>query len=170
VRNFVQRLDPGDTSCAKKVAEVHLVPRFARRTAELDPGIAEAGNAGTVEDLRMAAAAAQTLGDALARWWVNSGGKGVGLRGGTFAYKTSGSHSLYKFKKLRWTGDVAVSGDADFDYDFPGAITARLKIKTSGGERGELTLSWNSRTANADARITGRLAGREIHASVYAPF
>jgi len=170
VRNFVQRLDPGDTSCAKKVAEVHLVPRFARRAAELAPVTAESGNAGTPEDLRIAAAASQTLGDALARWWVNSGGKGVGLRGGTFVYKTSGSHSIYKFKKLRWTEDVEVSGNADWDYDFPGMVKAHLKIKTSNGEKGELTLSWNSRMADAEAQITGKLAGREIRASTYAPF
>ena len=153
VRNFIQRLDPGDTSCAKKVAEVHPVPNFARRAAELAPVTAGSGNAGTVEDLRVAAASAQTLGDVLARWWVNTGGRGVGLRGGAFVYKTSGSHSLYKFKKLRWTEDVA-----------------HLKIKTSRGERGELTLSWNSRTADAEAQITGKLGGREIRASTYAPF
>ena len=170
VRTFVQRLAPADTSCAKKVAEVHLVPKFARRTAELEPAIAESGNTGTREDLRVAAAAAQTLGDALARWWVNSGGKGVGLRGGSFIYKTSGSHSLYRFKRLRWTEDVEISGEADCDYDFPGTVKAQLKIKTSSGETGKLMLSWNSRAANADAQIAGKLARREIRASIYAPF
>ena len=170
VRNFIQRLDPGDTSCAKKVAEVHLVAKFARRAAELDPAIAASGNAGTAEDLHTAAAAAQTLGDALARWWVNRGGKGVGLRGGRLAYETSGTHSLYRFKKLRWTEDVEISGNADWDHDFPGTVKAELKIKTSGGEKGNLTLTWDSRSADAEARITGKLAGREIHASIYAPF
>jgi hypothetical protein len=136
----------------------------------LDPATAGPGNAGTAEDLRIAAAASQTLGDALARWWVNSSGKGVGLRGGTFTYKSSGSHSLYTFKKLRWTEDVEVSGNADWDYDFPGLVEAHLKIKTSSGEKGDLTLSWNSRKADAEAQITGRLGGREIHASIYAPF
>jgi pimeloyl-ACP methyl ester carboxylesterase len=170
VRHFVQHLDPGDTSCAKKVAEVHLVPKFAQRAAELDPATAESGNAGNVEDLRITAAAAQTLGDALARWWMNISGKGVGLRGGTFAYKTSGSHSLYSFKKLRWTDDVEVSGKADWDYDFPGTAKAHLKIRTSAGEKGDLTLTWNSRTPNAEAQITGKMAGRKIHASIYAPF
>jgi len=170
VRNFMQQLDPGDTTCANKVAEVHLVPKFARRAAELDPATAKSGNVGTPEDLHIAAAAEQTLGDALARWWVNSGGKGVGLRGGSFVYKTSGSHSLYKFKKLRWTEDVEVSGNADWDYDFPGMVKAHLKIKTSSGEKGDLTLLWNSRTADAEAQITGKLGGREIHASIYAPF
>ena len=135
VRNFVQHLDPGDTSCARRVAEVHLVPKFAQRASELDPATAESGNSGTVEDLRTAAAASQTLGDALARWWMNSNGKGVGLRGGTFVYKTSGSHSLYTFKKLRWTEDVEVSGNADCHYDFPGTVKAHLKIKTSAGKK-----------------------------------
>jgi pimeloyl-ACP methyl ester carboxylesterase len=45
-----------------------------------------------------------------------------------------------------------------------------LKIKTSAGEKGELTLSWNRRTADAEAQITGKMAGREIRASIYAPF
>jgi hypothetical protein len=118
----------------------------------------------------MAAAAAQTLGDALARWWVNSSGKGVGLRGGTFTYKTSGSHSLYKFRKLRWTEDAEVSGKADWDYNFPGTVKAYLRVKTSSGQKGDLTLRWNSRTPDADAQITGKVAGREIRASIYAPF
>jgi pimeloyl-ACP methyl ester carboxylesterase len=170
VRNFVQHLEPGDTSCAKKVAEVHVVPKFVLRTADLDPASAESGNAGTAEDLRIAAAAAQTLGDALARWWVNSSGKGVGLRRGTFTYKTSGSHSLYKLRKLRWTEDAEVSGKADWDYNFPGTVKAYLKVKTSSGQKGDLILSWNSRTRHADAQITGKVAGREIRASIYAPF
>jgi len=84
---------------------------------------------------------------------------------------TSGNRSLYSVKKLRWTEDVQVSGNADWDYDFPGLVKAHLKIiKTSAGEKGELTLSWNSRTADAEAQITGKMAGREIRASIYAPF
>jgi pimeloyl-ACP methyl ester carboxylesterase len=46
VRKFVQRLDPGDTSCTKKVAEVYLVPSFARRAANLDPASASPGTRG----------------------------------------------------------------------------------------------------------------------------
>jgi pimeloyl-ACP methyl ester carboxylesterase len=168
VRRFVRDLTAGDTSCGERVAEVHLVPRFARHAAELEPANSAPGT-GRREDLDVAAAAAYTLGDAFARWSTNTTGKGIGLRGGSWTYKTQGSHSVYKLKKVKWTDDVEVSGEADWDYNFPGAVKAHLKIRTSGGEKGELRLSWNSRNPGSEATISGQIGGREIRASMYAP-
>jgi hypothetical protein len=170
VRNFLTNLDPGDMSCASKVAEVFTVPSFVAQVADLEPATALAGNEGTQDDLRFAAVATQTVGDALARWWVNDNGKGVGFRGGRFTYKTLGSHSLYKFKKLRWTEDVAISGSADWDYNFPGAVSARVKLAGPDHEQGNFTLTWSSRIAGSQVRISGRIGRRNIHASTYAPF
>lgn len=170
VRRFVEHLDPGDTSCAANIAEVHLVAKFVSRAAELEPAVATAGSEAEPDDLRIAAAAAHTIGDALARWWVNDNGKGAGLRGGRFTYKTSGSHSLYKFNKLLWTEDVEVSGTADWDYNFPGRVSAHVKITGPRREQGDLTLTWNSRAADSDTQISGEIGRRKIHASIYAPF
>src|SRR5437016_1527823 len=157
VRRFVETLDAADTSCATKIAEVHLVPKFVVQAAEFDPATAIAGNQANENELRVAAVAAQTLGDALARWWVNDTGKGVGLRGGHFKYKTSGSHSIYKLEYLRWTDDVSVSGSADWDYNFPGAVTADLKVTGPGGAKGTLNIKWNSRVPGSTAQITGKV-------------
>jgi hypothetical protein len=134
----------------------------------LEPANSAPGT-GRREDLDVAAAAAYTLGDAFARWSTNTTGKGIGLRGGSWTYKTQGSHSVYKLKKVKWTDDVEVSGEADWDYNFPGAVKAHLKIRTSGGEKGELRLSWNSRNPGSEATISGQIGGREIRASMYAP-
>jgi pimeloyl-ACP methyl ester carboxylesterase len=169
VRRFVEKLDAGDASCASKVAEVHLVPKFAKTSAELDPATVGNGNQASEADLRIVAAAIQTLGDALARWWVNDTGKGVGLRGGRFKYKTTGSHEIFNLDDLRWTEDVSVSGRADWDYNFPGAVTAELKIVGTQNLKGSLKVHWNSRVAGANAEITGRLGSSKVAASMYAP-
>jgi pimeloyl-ACP methyl ester carboxylesterase len=170
VRRFVETLDAGDVSCGTKVVEVHLVPKFALHAAELDPATASAGNQVSENDLRIVAAAAQTLGDALARWWVNDTGKGVGLRGGRFKYKTSGSHSKYKLEYLRWTEDVSVSGRADWDYNFPGEVTADVKVLGPGGAKGMLTFKWSSRVPGSMAQITGKMGNKKVAATTYAPY
>ena len=170
VRRFVQSLDAGDTSCAEKVAEVHSVSRFATKATDVDPATAGNGNQADESELRIAAATAQTIGDALARWWVNDSGKGVGLRGGTFKYATKGSHSLYKLNFLRWTDDLSVSGRVDWDYKFPGRVTANVQALAPSGKKGKLSLTWDSRTPDADAQITGMIGRHKVVASVYAPF
>ncbi len=43
----------------------------------------------------MQAAAALTAGDAMARWWVNYSGTGVGLRGGSFQYVDTGNYANF---------------------------------------------------------------------------
>jgi len=169
VRRFIETLDAGNNSCATKVAEVHVVPKFAVHAADVAPAIAGAGNQATDSDLRITDAAAQTLGDALARWWVNDSGKGVGLRGGRFKYKTAGSHSIYKMESLRWTDDVSVSGRADWDYNFPGAVAADLKVTGPGGSRGTLRITWSSRVPGAVAQITGKMGNKKLAATIYAP-
>ncbi len=169
VRRFMQELSSGDTSCARSIAEIHLVPDFVWRFQDLAPATASPGNEATPDELRIATAAAYTVGDALERWWVNTTGKGVGLRGGTFSYRTSGSHSLYKFKHLKWVEDVAVSGEGDWDYRYPGPIKVRIKVHT-GNERGQLQMTWNYRTPQVQARITGKMGRRTLTATIYAPF
>src|SRR5262249_18518909 len=159
-RRFIETLHPGDTSCAKKVAEVHLVPKFAKNTADLDPASATSGNQATEIDLRIVTAAVHALGDALARWWVNDTGKGVGLRGGRFKYKTSGSHYLYKLDYLRWTEDVSVSGNADWDYNFPGSVKAELRVLGPNGAKGTLNIKWGSRIPGSVAEITGKMGSK----------
>ena len=169
VRRFVESLDPGDISCAKKVTEVHLVPKFAKMAADMDPATPGAGNQASESELRVVAAAVQTVGDALARWGINDSGKGVGLRGGRFRYTTEGSHEIFKLEDLRWAEDVAVSGRLDWDYNFPGTVVADVKVTGPQNLKGSLKVRWSSRVAGATAEIAGQIEGKKITATMYAP-
>lgn len=161
VRRFVQTLAVGDTACADAVPPVRLLPRFARRAAELSPAAPAAGNEGTPADLQVAAAALFAAGDVLARWWVNFDGSGVGLRGGTFTW-TGGERTRFTLDSLRWTDDVPVSGR--IEWAGSGMVRARLQVPG-----GWLDAHWSEREAGATATIEGRIAGRRIAARMPAP-
>jgi pimeloyl-ACP methyl ester carboxylesterase len=167
--HFVSDLDPGDTSCTDHIAEVHVVPEFVATAAEVAPAMATASNQGTDADLRVAAAAAYTAGDTLANWWVNFTGDGVGLQGGHYDYTSPGNLTYFTLDKLRWVDDLEVSGKMNWDYYYPGGVIAHLTLSGSATEPGELTVTWNSRVPLAQATITGRIGGRKIAATMYAP-
>jgi pimeloyl-ACP methyl ester carboxylesterase len=166
---FVRDLDPGDTSCTGHIAEVHLVPKFVATAAEVAPAIAAAGNEGTDADLRVSAAAAYTAGDTLANWWVNFTGDGVGLRSGRYQYTSPSNLTYFNLNKLEWVEDLEVSGRMKWDYNYPGGVIAHLTISGSATEPGDLTITWNSRVPLAQANITGKIGGRKIAATMYAP-
>ena len=168
-QRFVLNLDPGDTSCTQHIAEVRLVPGFFSRASEVPPATATPGNHGTDADLRVAAAAAYTVGDALARWWVNLSGNGVGLEGGRFQYNSPGNLTYYTMDKLKWVEDLEISGQMKWGYNFPGGVSAHITVAGKGTDGGELTIKWNSREPLAQATITGKIGGRKIAATMYAP-
>jgi pimeloyl-ACP methyl ester carboxylesterase len=166
---FVRDLDPGDTSCTDHIAEVHLVPKFVATAAEVAAATAAAGNRGTDADLRVAAAAAYTAGDTLANWWVNFTGDGVGLQGGHYDYNSPGNLTYFTLDKLKWVEDLEVSGKMKWGYAYPGGVIAHLTLGGSATEPGELTVTWDSRVPLAQATITGKIGGRKISATMYAP-
>jgi pimeloyl-ACP methyl ester carboxylesterase len=171
VQNFVSNLEPGDISCAAKIAEVRTVPRFVTSFSQLDPSTATPGNQGTIEDLKIAAAATLTAGDTVARWWMNSSGSGVELYGGTFQYNYNSTTGYYDFQltNSRWVKDVAVTGKMTWTYVKPGTVSAVLTVRGPNGESGVLNIAWNDREQHAQARITGQIGGRTIAATMYAP-
>jgi len=166
--HFFQYLTPGDTSCASEIAEVRMVPKFARKMAELDPATPGPGNQGTVADLQAAAAAALTAGDAIARWWVNTSGSGVGLRGGQFQYVDKGDTANFTLDSSQWVEDLAVSGTIAWQELTPGPVQAQLTFTTPGGA-GALQISWYDRQPQAQASIQGAIGGRTIVATMQAP-
>jgi pimeloyl-ACP methyl ester carboxylesterase len=167
VLNFVRSGgDAGDTSCTQRIRPIRTVPAFAVHAADVTPATAEAGNAGTEADLRLASAAAETAGDALARYFVNSGGSGVGLRGGTFTFEASDTGHNFTLDQLRWAEDLAVSGTIRWDQS-TGDIAADLTL--AGAATGTLSLAWNDRDTDAMARITGTIDGRAVAAERIAP-
>jgi len=166
-RNFFLNLSPGDTSCAAKIAEVRTVPTFATVVADVQPAQPLPGNEGTIADLRVAAAATLAAGDAVARWFVNYSGSGVGLRGGTFTYTQSGNLIQYTLNAVQWTNDVAVSGTIAWDYT--GSATATLTVSGPATSPGALMVIWNNVAPHAMATIGGQIGGRQIIATMYAP-
>jgi hypothetical protein len=167
VQRFVATLSPGDTSCAVHIPEIRTVPKFAEIAADLDPATPLAGNKGTTTDLQVAAAAVQSAGDAIARWWMNINGTGVGLRGGTFQYSGPNSVTSYQLNAYQWTTDVAVTGTMQWNSN--GKINAQLSVAGPSGESGLLYISWASNQVHAQAAISGVIGGRKIAATMYAP-
>jgi hypothetical protein len=163
VRRFVATLDAGDTTCAAAVPAYRLLPAFARRAAELAVPRPAAGNQGSTADLQHAAAAVHAAADALARWWVNYDGDGVGLRGGRFSYRSAGSITAFTLDRLRWTDDVAVSGELDWS-SVDQRVRARLQL--AGGT---LQAEWPARGSGAVATFDGAIGGRRIAATMPAP-
>lgn len=163
VRRFVATLDPGDTSCAAKVNPVRLVPFFPRRAADALPATPASGNAASPRELAVASAAVQTAGDVIARWNINYGGTGVGLRGGRWSYVQPDMVARWTLKNVRWTSDLAVSGSAKWDQR-DGAVGIDIVFAD-----GKLTATWNDRETNAVATLSGRIGEHEVRATMPAP-
>ena len=170
VRRFLRTLSPGDTSCAARTQEIHVVPEFPRRAAgapAADP--APAGDRSSPLDRRVAWAAAWAVGDAFARWNLMYGERGHGLRGGRFvasgAYYSHAPVTL-RMRGTRFVSDVAVNGRAVWDRR-EGSVSARLRV--SGPRSGMLRIAWRTRDPRSVASLRGRLGGHPVRLSTPAP-
>ena len=169
VRHFIETLDLGDTSCAADVPPLRLVPQFALHAADVDPAAAAAGNRAGAAQLRWAQAAVQTAGDVLARLGGNSTGAGVGLRGGRFRIVNGLAAIHISLDQVRWTEDLAVSGQIDKPAARTGTVHATLHLAGPQGAAGDLTVEWPEGVAAAVASIRGRLGGVIVRANSPAP-
>jgi pimeloyl-ACP methyl ester carboxylesterase len=168
VRRFVATLAAGDTACLARVKPLRLPPGFHRRAADLPPATPLPGNAALPGDLATAAAAVQTAGDALARWWLIGSGDDAGLRGGTFAIDQAEGTVTVTLRAVRWTEDLAVSGRLTWD-QASGAVRGRLDLAAAGGMRGRLEVRWDDRATDAIATLSGTIGGRAVAATTFAP-
>ncbi len=166
VRRFVATLDTGDISCAARVKPVRLVPTFVRHAADYPAAQPRAGNAASRAKLAVAAAAVQTAGDAVARWAMNASGHDVGLRGGGWTTSQPGDVAHFTLDRTRWTQDLAVSGDLTWDL---ATGTVHTKLRFDGPASGTLSAEWNDRDNPALARLSGRVDGRMLLATMPAP-
>lgn len=160
VRAFVTRR-PIDDACAQNIPPVRLLPAFARSIGQVAPAIA-IGRPQSNGDLRRAADAVWTAGDALARATVLGATGGDGLRGGTFTAATQGERTLVRLHGLRWTDDLAVDGTVGFDQG--GHAAARLEWPGT-----QLRAVWDAYVPAARATIAGRIDGRAVRATMPAP-
>jgi hypothetical protein len=164
--HFVANLHAGDTSCAHRTPEVRVVTSFARSAADVAPARAGRRDHATPLDRRIAAAAAETVADALQRWWVNYDGTGVGLRGGRWSY-AGGNLTTFTFRRAAFVPGVAVSGTAHWTYT-TGRVRAVLVVR-SGATVEHLRMRWSLQARAAVASIDGHASGRPLHAHMLAP-
>jgi pimeloyl-ACP methyl ester carboxylesterase len=164
---FVATLDPGNTSCAQRIAEQHLVPAFPLRLADVAAAEPASGDASRAGDRRLAAAAAATAADVLARWWVNYDGTSVGLRGGTWSYEGD-DPVVFDLAQVELVPNVKVSGMVRWSVA-AGTLTARVTARAPDGTSADLRISWSTREQRAVATIRGDVAGRRLVATMPAP-
>ncbi|MFO1435727.1 MAG: alpha/beta fold hydrolase [Gammaproteobacteria bacterium] len=167
VLSFVKNLTPGDTSCIPKVRPIRTVPRFARWSYQVDPAIASNGNKAGVTELRIASAAMETIGDAIARYLITFGGATSGLRGGSLTFETTDTGLNFTLDGARWVNDLAVTGTVDRD-QASSVITAQLALAQYGTAIGNLMNS-DDNERNAIATLRGAINGKIINAQRIAP-
>ncbi len=168
VLNFVATGgDPGDTSCALHVRPIRTVPDFVTSWQNVAPAKARPGNEADASGLILASAVAETVGDAVARYYVTISGHDHGLRGGSFHLHRNGKGVVLELEKLQWTQDLAVSGDVDWN-QLDGNITATVRLKAAGHD-GMVTVAWNDRQTDARASLSGRIDGLTLEAERLAP-
>ncbi len=111
VRNFIASGGSvGDTSCVPRIRPIRTVPAFATTYATVAPATPLGGNRTDETGLRLASAAAETVGDIVAEYYVNTEGSGSGLRGGSFDFNNSADGYLFDLDQVKWTCDLTVSG------------------------------------------------------------
>jgi pimeloyl-ACP methyl ester carboxylesterase len=163
---FVRDLATGDTSCTSEVGEWNVVPRFAGSVAETASAVRAPGDESTRDDRRLAAAAALTAADVIARWMVNYDGTGVGLRGGRWWY--SGYPNVrFRLTNVRLVPGVFVSGTVRWAYE-GGASSANVEVRGPGGTNGTLRIEW-LKEPHATATLEGAVDGRQLRATMPAP-
>ena len=168
VLGFVVTRQVGDTSCIHQIPPIRTVPIFAALSADLPPALASAGNMAPEASLRVAAAALETVGDALARYYVAFGYDNAGLRGGTFHFAPTPLGYRFVLTGLQWTQDVAVSGVVNWD-QVHGTVEANLDAVQQAGVSGKLHMRWDALAANAVAELDGSLGGKAVVAHRIAP-
>jgi len=124
VRRFISTLSAGDTHCANRIV-VHLFARgrFPYRVAR--------GRKGNVSRRSAARITAGTVTDAFLRSFLG-GGRGVGLRGGTFQAKFDDTNETLQLHGARFVRDLAVTGTVHFRRYSRVDATLRMRGATHG--------------------------------------
>jgi len=169
VRNFVASGgNVGDTSCVPRIRPIRTVPAFATTYTAVAPASPSAGNRANETGLRLASAAAETVGDIIGEYYVNTEGSGSGLRGGSFDFNNSDSGYVFDLDHVQWTNDLEVSGQIDWN-QLTGEIVAKIRFEARGGHSGKLEISWNDRETDAIATLSGDVDGAPLCAQRLAP-
>jgi pimeloyl-ACP methyl ester carboxylesterase len=174
VQEFVadpQALDSLDAACAPVVSAIHTVGVYATRLSEEPPLNPAPGSSAPSADLRLAAAAVTTAGDAIARYEALEVKTDGGLRGGSVTASKGGT--LLSLRHDRLVPEVAVSGTvtlaADPDAEDGKTVLASLTVKAPGIGKGSFTATWTTAGTGAEAQLVGSVARQPIAGSMPAP-
>ena len=127
--------------------------------------------------LLIAAAYGKLTGTPVDLWrvafWSMLGRHGVGLQGGRFftiggAFTSDHPVARWKLSKVRWVGDVAVSGSMTWNRR-TGAVRSHVEVSGTGAVPGRLVVRWNDLRRHAPATVTGRLGGERVGFRFPAP-
>ena len=142
---FVEAAARVDARCAARFTPAYGVGHFTRRAGHSRRAIA-----------RAAWAAAY---DAIQRSFRMGGDTGVGLRGGSFTVADHGATVDYSYDGVRFTRDVAVSGDARRSRE-TGGIVADLVV--DGAVDGHLRIEGRLFPHTAPLTARGVIGGRPV--------
>jgi TAP-like protein len=174
IRVFIARpagLDTLDGSCAPVVSAIHSVGSYPTVLAAVAPLEPSPGDAASATALRLAAAAVQTAGDAIARYQATEASRDRGLHGGTVTAAKDGE--LLTLGRDQLVPGVAVSGTvtlapAPLAEDGQTAV-ATLTATAAGGPPATFTATWTTSGSGAIARVAGVVAGASISGTLPAP-
>jgi pimeloyl-ACP methyl ester carboxylesterase len=166
--HFVEKLEPGDTSCARRTPEVRVVDAFPLHVSGVTPATPAAGDGSTLPERRVAAAAAESVADALQRWWVNYSGVDHGLRGGTWTYTGSGDVTTFHLHDAAFVSGVGVSGRVRWSYKH-GWVRGVVTVSAPGAVHEHLVLRWSQQARAAEARLSGTADGHPLRLRMLAP-
>jgi hypothetical protein len=168
--HFVETLEPGDTSCAtQSTPEVRVVDDFALHVPDVPPAAPAAGDRSTLQERRVAAAGAESVADALQRWWVNYSGVDHGLRGGTWSYTGTGDVTTFHLQGAAFVPGVGVTGRVRWSYKH-GWVRGVVTVTGPGAVHEHLHLRWSMQERQAEARLTGTASGgRPLRLRMLAP-
>jgi pimeloyl-ACP methyl ester carboxylesterase len=167
VRRFIVAANSGDTSCVAGIRPIRTVPAFQEDYRKTEPAIPAPGNKTDLDGLILASAVAETVGDAIARYYVTTTGRESGLRGGTFRISTASAGYILNLQSAQWATGLAVSGPIAWN-QLTGNIAANVTF-TAPGRSGSLSISWNDRATEAIATLSGTIDGSVLAATRIAP-
>jgi pimeloyl-ACP methyl ester carboxylesterase len=166
--HFVADLNPGNTSCARRTPEVRVVDSFPLHLSRVPPATPEPGDRSTLRERRAAVAAADSVADALQRWWVNYSGVDHGLRGGTWSYTGSGDVTTFHLHQAAFVPGVGVSGKVRWSYSH-GWVRGDVTVVAPGGLHERLHLRWSEQVRAAVGHLQGTAGGHPIRVRLLAP-
>jgi hypothetical protein len=175
VHEFVRTLSRPAARCDQPAWAVFTTSKFPRSVHTAVPAPPKQGDKSRMLDRKLVTTTVQAVRDAWIRTWRIPGEVGplTGLRGGTgrFDYATFPDHATVKLRRVRFTSDVAITGDATWNYE-NSKVRFHVRVdgpgRSNGTLRGQgLFLGWFPGTPD-DFMVTGSLDGRRVVAAVPA--